>query len=107
MASYDLFRRFSQRLAVDEVERLVTSGLMNEETLAAGLEQRLPEVGVRDVPTRLAALVRGGGLSARMLGVAARMAAVSGLYAAYPATPGRLRPWSRTVARIFGDPPDL
>jgi len=35
------------------------------------------------------------------------MVATRALYATYPRTPAELAGWSRRVARVFGDPPDL
>jgi flavin-dependent dehydrogenase len=44
--SYDMLRRVSQTLTVDETERLMTSGLFDEASLRAGLEQRPLPLGI-------------------------------------------------------------
>jgi len=41
-AAYDLFRRFSQTLTVDDLTELVRAGLIDAETAAAGMAQRFP-----------------------------------------------------------------
>ena len=41
-AAYDLFRRFSQELDVEDLRRMIGSGLMDSMAVRAGLEQRLP-----------------------------------------------------------------
>ena len=52
---------------------------------------------------KLAALGREPKLALGLAAVGARMAAVAGLYRAYPDSPERLPAWSRAVARIVGD----
>jgi flavin-dependent dehydrogenase len=42
LRSYDLFRRFSQRLSVRQVTWLMRSRLLNESTVRTALEQRMP-----------------------------------------------------------------
>jgi flavin-dependent dehydrogenase len=101
-AGYDLFRRFSQTLSLFELRRLMRAGVLDADTTAAGLAQRLP----RPSPARLAslapALAAAGRPSARLAAVVARMAAVHALYAAYPRRGPRTR-WSRAVARACGE----
>lgn len=106
LASYDLFRRFSQTLSPPELERMIGSGLMDAETTRAGLAQRFPSVPLRAVPAKLGPLAREGRLAGGLGAVLLRMAVARALYAGYPRDPARLPAWSRRVARLFGDPPD-
>jgi flavin-dependent dehydrogenase len=108
MASYDLFRRFSQRLEVAELERLMARGVMDAEMARHGMMQahpRLPRLG--SLPGKLAALAGEPALSARLLGVIARMAAARALHARYPRDPRRLPAFSRRIAAVFDEAPDL
>lgn len=107
MASYDLFRRFSQRLADGELERMMVAGIMDPSLAIAGLEQRLPRPALDTILGKIAALARAPGLATRLGAVGARMAAANALYARYPEHPAQLPAWSRRIARVFGDPADL
>jgi flavin-dependent dehydrogenase len=105
-AAYDLFRRFSSTLSPADLERLMTSGLMDPVMARAAMAQELPRLDLRAAARKALALPRAPRLAVRMSGVLARMAAVLALYKRYPAEPARLPAWSRRVARVFGDPPD-
>jgi flavin-dependent dehydrogenase len=94
-AAYDAFRRFSQRLAPGDVERLMKSGLLDEELARAGLEQRWPALGAKDLLSRLRGAACAPGLAARMAPVLAEMIAVLAAYARYPDQPERVAVWSR------------
>jgi flavin-dependent dehydrogenase len=107
LAAYDLFRRFSQTLCAADIECMMKRGLMDPELGRAGLEQTLPGLPARVLPGKLVALARCPGLSARLARVGARMLAVRALYARYPRDPAHLPRWSRAVARLFRDPPDI
>jgi flavin-dependent dehydrogenase len=104
-ASYDAFRRFSQRLSGDDVERLMSSGLLDEWGARAGLAQRLPELDRTAVPRLLRAtgsLARHRDLARRLAPALARMALARPLYASYPSDPADLPAWSRRAARLLG-----
>jgi menaquinone-9 beta-reductase len=108
LASYDLFRRFSQGLSVAELTRMMERGLLDPALARFGMMQRPPRLpGLATLPGKAAALAREPALAARLLDVAARMVAVRALYARYPRDPRRLGTWSRQVARIFGEAADL
>jgi flavin-dependent dehydrogenase len=107
LAAYDLFRRFSQTLTPDDLARMIERGLMDPELARAGMAQLLPRLPVRALPAKLWALARCPRLSARLARIGARMLAVRALYARYPHDPGQLPRWSRAVARLFRDPPDI
>jgi flavin-dependent dehydrogenase len=59
LASHDLFRRFSQRLATRDIARLIRLGVFDETTARAGLEQRLPEVTPRAILSRVSGVASG------------------------------------------------
>lgn len=106
-ASYDLFRRLSQTLSVADFEAMMASGLIDERMARSGMDQEMPRLGVGDLAGKLAALGRTRQLAGRMARLAAVLAAVRVLYARYPADPAHLPAWSRAVARLFGEPPDI
>jgi menaquinone-9 beta-reductase len=107
LATYDLFRRFSQSLCTADIECMMKRGLMDPELGRAGLEQTLPSLPARALPAKLVALARCPGLTARLARIGARMLAVRALYARYPRDPAHLPRWSRAIARLFRDPPDV
>lgn len=104
-AAYDVFRRFSQRLGPDDLENLVTSGLLDEAAARAGLVQRLPTLELGSLGRRLGVLVRQRRLARQIAGVGARMAAAGALYARYPRDPARIDRWARHAARLLGPAP--
>lgn len=106
-AAYDLFRRFSSTLSVGDLERLMESGLMDPVMARAGMAQALPQLDLRVAARKALALPRAPRLAVRMSAVLARMGAALALYKRYPEDPARLRVWSRRIARVFGDPPDI
>lgn len=117
LAGYDIFRRFSQRLSVGELARLMQVGLLDAESALAGTAQRWP--APFDHPTtgnaaalasKLQSLARAPTQALALARVGVRMAEVAALYRVYPGAgagwPAKV--WSRAVARIVGDPePDL
>ncbi len=104
LAAYDIFRRHSQRMTAEDLATLMRVGLLDGESARAGTAQRWPEFELRTATAKLEALVHAPRHALALATVGARMAAVAGLYRAYPDTPKRLRPWSRAVARVVGDP---
>jgi flavin-dependent dehydrogenase len=108
-AAYDVLRRTLQALTPQQVEQLLTTGLLSAGLVRAGLDQKL--AGPKDLnPGRLpGALMQAPGLVARMGLALSRMPAAFAAYKAYPTNPSEqgLRRWSRLTARLFGDPPDL
>jgi len=106
-ASYDLLRRASERLSVEDLEQMMTSGLLNAELARAGMEQRLPSMH----PAQAAVLAIGAAtrplLAARLGAALPKLLAARALYRRYPQSPFELTTWSRRIAAIFGDAPDL
>lgn len=109
LAAYDLFRRASQALAGEDVQRLIEAGLLSEPNYRAGLEQRLPVPDARDLVQTLRGTARAPRLAARLAPTFARLPLAVALYRAHPETPDprALARWSRRVARLFGDRPDV
>ena len=103
LASYDLFRRFSQGLGEGEVGRMVRAGLLDPELGRAGLSQHFPSPDLWTLPARASALARTGRLGARLSLVVGRMLAVRALYASYPASKGARARWARWVRRAAGE----
>ncbi len=107
MASYDLFRRFSQRLGPGELEAMMASGLMDPELARAGMAQALPRPTPAMIAGKSLALAQRPRLAARLGAVALKMAAARALYSRYPTHASRLPAWSRRIASVFGEPPDV
>jgi len=109
LASYDVFRRLSQSLSEGEVETLLASGLLTENSCRAGLVEELPRLSPSDLLATLRGAVVAPGLALRLLPALARMPLVASRYRRYPLEPDldRLKSWSRSVARLFGENPDV
>lgn len=106
LAAFDLFRRFSQTLTADELERMIDSGLIDETSARAGMAQQLPRLPLTALPGKLAQLGKNPRLGARILTTAARIPAAIALYRRYPDHPAKLGRWSRAIARVFREPAD-
>ncbi|MCB9727358.1 MAG: FAD-binding protein [Deltaproteobacteria bacterium] len=104
-ASYDVFRRYSQRRSLADIETLMRAGLMPPELARAALDQQ----PVRPGPSALAALARGSAraprAAAKMLPVVARMQAVRAWYGRYPSDAAAVPRWSRRAAWLAGENP--
>jgi hypothetical protein len=85
----------------------MADGLMTPALSKAAIANRLPEVDLATLATLARGITRQPRLGLRVVGIGARMAAVRALYARYPRNPDRLPRWSRRVARLFGDSPDV
>jgi flavin-dependent dehydrogenase len=110
LAAYDIFRRFSQRLPVADLARLMRDGLLDAQSSLAGTAQRWPKLDVAAVTGKLPGIARAPKPAVELARVGARMAEVAALYRAYPGSDAGwpAKAWSRLVARIVGDPrPDL
>ncbi len=109
LASYDVFRRLSQSLSEGEVESLLASGLLTENGCRAGLVEEMPRLSPPDLLATLRGAVVAPRLALRLLPALARMPLVASRYRRYPQEPdlGRLKSWSRSVARLFGEKPDV
>jgi flavin-dependent dehydrogenase len=99
-AIYDEFRRFSQSLDPDEVERLFDAELLDARGALAGLRQELPRPDLAQLRRVLGGAVRELGLARRFARVLTRGAAFGLLYARYPEDPARLADWAARLGRI-------
>jgi hypothetical protein len=104
-------RQYQRLPAVSEADfgRLLTAGVVNAHQLELGLLQHLPVIG----PAEAAGFVRAARMHPALALHAARslagMPALLALYHSHPSRPSRraLRLWSRAVARVCGDRPDV
>ena len=103
LAAYDLFRRHSQHLSVDELAALIDSGLLDADSARAGTAQVWPSADLGMALAKLEAARVAPRQALALAAVGARMAAVAGLYRIYPDDPTQLRAWSRSVATVVGD----
>jgi len=108
-AGYDILRRLSQGLSSEEFRKLLASGLMAHSGTLDALDQKMPKIPVGELVGMAAAATKSPGLAVGFAPSVLKMGAVFALYRRYPKTPdlARLKRWSRAVARLFGDPPDL
>ncbi|MCG8418932.1 MAG: FAD-dependent monooxygenase [Proteobacteria bacterium] len=107
LAASDAFRRFSQSLTVREVAALIASGALDAEIARAGLAQTFPRPPLHSLLGKAIALRSEIGLAGRLAAALARMIATRALYARYPKRPDQLPSWSRAVARLFAETPDV
>lgn len=102
LATYELFRRYSQSLRIPELEAMMKAGLMDEGTVGAGLAQRLPKVTPELALSKLLAAAREPSLSLRLGKVLAKGAAAGWLYSQCPEEPVAFEKWTERVARLMG-----
>jgi flavin-dependent dehydrogenase len=100
-AAYDVFRRFSQGLAIEEVTELLDAGLLDETTTLAALRQELPRLSLAQLSGRLGGLLRSPRLAAKLIPVAARMSAALALYRSYPEDRTQRARWSTWASRLL------
>ena len=101
LATYELFRRFSQSITVSELETMIRVGLMDETSVRAGLEQRLPAVSPGLAVQKLEAVGRAPHLALRLGQVLAKGAAAGLLYRNYPEENGRFSLWQKAIAKVL------
>ncbi|UJR81372.1 NAD(P)/FAD-dependent oxidoreductase [Sandaracinus amylolyticus] len=101
LAAYDLFRRYSQRMTPDELERLVAGGLLDAAMMRPAMTQLPPSLGTRALLAKAPRALRERALVSRLARVAARMEAIRALHPLYPSRPGAARAaWSRALSRM-------
>lgn len=96
-AFFDVFRRWNQTVSEETIGRAMQGGLIDAETLRAGIDQALPRPSLRTVATKARGLVAQPVLAK----VAARSIAVRALYSRYPRHPDRVAAWARQVDRLL------
>lgn len=107
LATYDLFRRFSQTLTAADLERMMDSGLMDADMARFGMAQTMPKMTPPALASKVRALARAPDLAWRMAATALRIPVVGGLYSRYPDNPAQLPRWSKLVAKLFAEPADI
>lgn len=104
LAAYDVFRRFSQTLTVDDIRSLMRTGLLDGATSGAAMAQRWPSPDSATALEKALASTRNPRLASRLAAVLVKMGALAALYRAYPASKGRrFSTWSRAVAKMFDE----
>jgi len=103
LAAYDLFRRHSQGLAEGELDQMMAAGLLDQESVLAAMEQRLPAPDLLSLLAKVRGLRMAPRVLTKMLPVFVKMAAVLTLYSRYPEGIDTQRRWARRVARVFGE----
>jgi menaquinone-9 beta-reductase len=84
MCGADAFRRFSQSLTVDDVERMLGLGILSPKMVADGLAQRRAALHLEGLCTQLKGMVKAGDLTARLLPVLARLPLIEQVALTYP-----------------------
>lgn len=95
LATYNLFRRFSQNLTSAEIAKMFRYGLMNEAMMLAGIKQVMPEPSLTSALSFLTTGVRDPVFAANLVRSLARMPLVYLHYQNFPDAPndGRLAGW--------------
>lgn len=103
LAAYDVFRRYSQRITLAELERLVTTGLLDAAMMRPAMTQLPPALDARALLEKAPRALRERALVSRLARVVARMEAIRALHPLYPSRPGAAREaWSRARTRMIG-----
>lgn len=100
-ATYELFRRFSQKLTSADIAEMMRAGLMDTTTVGAGLSQRLPRLSFEVARSKLLASSRAPGLTFRLSKVLARGAVASLLYARCPENETDFERWAARVRDVM------
>jgi flavin-dependent dehydrogenase len=96
-AFFDVFRRWNQTVDAAVLGQAMGLGLVDAETLRAGLDQTMPRPSLRSVAAKMRTLIGEPALASQLATTAARSAAVRALYAAYPRKVDQVAAWSRSV----------
>ena len=82
---------------------MLAAGLLDQESVLAAMEQRLPAPDLFSLLAKVGGLRRAPRAVAKVLPVFVRMAAVLTLYSRYPEGMDAQCRWARRVARVFGE----
>jgi hypothetical protein len=77
-------------------------GLIDVDTLRAGIDQTLPRPSLRSLAAKLRVLLGEPALAGSLATTAARSVAVRALYARYPQRTDHVAAWSRRVDTLLG-----
>lgn len=103
-AGYAAIRRYTQKLSIEDLTRLMQAGLMDADILADGLLQRMPNPTAAVSLKKLRAIFHAPDLAAQLVPVMGKMAAASLLYAGFPTSPGGRSGWAKLVSTVLGAP---
>jgi len=103
-AGYAAIRKYTQKLSVEDLTRLMQTGLMDADILADGLLQRMPNPTSAMSLKKLRAIFHAPDLAAQLVPVMGKMAAASLLYAGFPTTPTGRSGWFKLVNTVLGTP---
>jgi menaquinone-9 beta-reductase len=96
-AFFDVFRRWNQTIDDATLSRVLHLGLLDADTLRAGIDQVLPRPSLRMLASKARVLAREPALAKTLAATAARGVAVRALYARYPRSAAAVPAWSRRV----------
>jgi flavin-dependent dehydrogenase len=102
-AFFDVFRRWNQTVDSATLGMAMGMGLIDAETLRAGIDQVLPQPSLRAVLAKARALVGEPALATSLAMTIARSAAVRTMYGRYPRKPEHVARWGRQVDWLLGD----
>lgn len=98
---YDLLRRASMALVPGDAARLLELGLINADSLAAGMAQRIPRFNPRTAFTQWRASQRAPELLAKMTSFLRHAPALSALASSYPEDARAQRLWHAAIERLY------
>lgn len=101
-AFFDVFRRWNQGVDAHTLGKVMALGLLDPDTLRAGIDQTLPRPSLRALAAKARPLLAEPALAARIAVAAARSTAVRALYARYPHRAGEVPRWARRVDWLLG-----
>jgi flavin-dependent dehydrogenase len=108
LLAYDLIRRATQAMTADEQETLMSTGIVSEASIKAGLLQEPPPLGVGELARTGSRALRAPRLAARMGLKMRNLPATLAHGRTYPLSPDSiaLAAYEARSAALVGDPPD-
>lgn len=97
-ASAYLFCRFSMTLSTDELEGLMSSGLLAPDRMATALLQGTPQIRLKDLPSVLVGAFQQRRVVARLAPIGWKMGIARARYATYPGPSPR---WEEQMQRLL------
>ena len=109
LGSWDLFRRATQKLTQEDLRILLDSGIISPDSMEQGLIQAKMKLSFKESLGAAIGAFKAPRTIARLLPDLAPMPAVTRAYHWYPKSmdPAALRRWSRIVALLFKERPDV
>lgn len=97
-AFFDVFRRWNQTVSAQALGRAMDDGVIDPETLRAGIDQVIPRPSLKSLAIKARAAVKNPSLAS----VATRSIAVRALYKRYPRRTKHVGAWARQVDWLLG-----